>query len=183
MVVELNVVVRVAPDQRAAGSAFKWGVECRRGVGPCVDLADSKAARMFTGWDGRLAELGEQYWDICGEPAGELGQKGDQLLVGGTSRPARVDGITVHRHEIAPATGFCRADQTIVLDVLHVRSDGDSNPRITGSQDRRDSLQPPVGCVWSRWDGAVRVLVPEIRSPHCGMPGERRRDMVRKENL
>ena len=53
------------------------------GVPACLGLADLKAARRFTQGHGRLAELGEQDWCICREPAGELGKEGHELLVGG----------------------------------------------------------------------------------------------------
>ena len=83
MVVELGGVLGVTPHQCADRSALVQGVECSCGVPACLGLADLKAARRFTQGHGRLAELGEQDWCICREPAGELGKEGHELLVGG----------------------------------------------------------------------------------------------------
>src|SRR5262245_26111468 len=128
--VEFGRVVGEAPQERSGAACLAEAVDCSARVGGGRGLADKKRALEVAEVCRWQAELFEEDWGTAREPAGDLGEEGQQLVVGGPGRPVGIDRVAVHRDELAPAGGFGRADPAILLEVFHVDADRERPSRI-----------------------------------------------------
>lgn len=89
----------------------------------------------------------------------------------------------MHGEEVAEQGGLSGADVVVLLEVLHVQSDGDCGAAI-GLARRGGHLIDPdssVRPVW--WDDANGVLVAQIPRPERRVPGKRVRGLTRQQDL
>ena len=105
------------------------------------------------------------------------------MLVGGAVGPPGVDGVTVHREEVAGLGDFRRPELAVFFQVLHVQADCDRHRRVGRADRRGDSLEPIQGRRPARRHDTVRVLVAEVPCPEGVVAGQGGRHFPGQQRL
>src|SRR4029079_16098526 len=89
------------------------------------------------------AKLREQHVTSTGEPARDIGQERQEVLSRRTVCPAGIDGIAVHREDVAYLGGLTWPEHAIVLQVFHVQANREPGVRVGRANGGGDTAQPP----------------------------------------
>src|SRR4029079_3525819 len=129
------------------------------------------------------AKLREQHVASTGEPACDIGQERKEVLIRRTVCPAGIDGIAVHREDVAYLGGLTWPEHAIVLQVFHVQANREPGVRVGRANGGGDPTQPPTRRRVGRRYHAVRVLVPQVPHPDGFVASQGSGCLGRKQGL